>query len=500
MIESVPGIYAIRPELLLTFYAFFLLLLAGFPTTRRWVGVGWLAAFGCLLTLAVVASFPIQHGFAPFQAGGLIFFGNLIVLDSFGLFFKAVFLLAAFLSILISLRYLDIEGVQSAEYYSLIFFSVVGMMLMATGIDLITLFIGLELMSVSAYILVGYLRGNRKSNEAAMKYFLLGAFSTGVFVYGSSLLYAVVGTTNLLEISFRLPDHGDSPLILLALILLTVALGFKVAAVPFHSWAPDAYEGAPTAITAFISTASKAAAFAAFVRILGIAFWGVKSQWTPLLLVLSVASMTLGNVTALLQDNMKRMLAYSSIAHAGYVLLGLIAMSRPDDDMARLGMQSLILYLMIYTFINVGAFSLVVMLRRENLIGDRVIDFSGLQKRAPLAAFAMLVFMLSLAGIPATAGFIGKYYLFAAAMKAHYGWLAVVMVLNSVVSAWYYLRVVVMMYLKPPLDAVRYSASPGLVMATAVCLAFNLVVGLYPQPLLDFARRSLMALGGVRPG
>jgi NADH-quinone oxidoreductase subunit N len=491
--ELLPSLYAIRPEMLLTLYAFILLMMSVVPGIKKWVG--GLAAGGCVLTLGVVFSYHYQHGFAAFQDSSLLYFGNLIVLDNFGLFFKAVFLAGALLSILISIRYLDIEGIQSGEYYSLIFFSVVGMMIMASAADLITVFVGLELMAISIYILVGFLRGNRKSNEAAMKYFLLGAFSTGVFVYGVSLIYAVTGTTNLYEIGATVAAQGSpSRMLLLSMVLLTVALGFKVAAVPFHSWVPDAYEGAPTAVTAFISTASKAAAFVIFVRIYAVAFQGLRDQWTLLLSVMAVASMTLGNVTALLQDNMKRMLAYSSIAHAGYVLVGLVAMSRADVETQQWGQMSVILYLMVYTFINIGAFALVVMLRRENLAGDRVVDFSGLQQRSPMAAFSMLVFMLSLAGIPATAGFIGKYYLFSAAVKAHFGWLAVVMVLNSVVSAFYYLRVVVMMYLKEPADSVRYAVSPWLVAATGVCLAFNLVVGLRPQALLDFTRRSLMSL------
>ena len=495
MTDVASGLYAIRPELLLTFYAFFMLGLALVPSFKRWVGS--LAAFGCLLTLGVVFSYAYQQGFDALQRSDLLFFGNLLILDSFSLFFKAVFLISALLSILLSLRYLDIEGVQSGEYYSLVLFAVVGMMLMAASVDLLSIFIGIELMSISIYILVGYLRGNRKSNEAAMKYFLLGAFSSGVFVYATSLVYGVTGSTNLFQIAQWVQANGTgSRLLLLAMVLLTVALAFKVAAVPFHTWAPDAYEGAPTAVTAFISTASKAAAFVVFVRIYAVAFGGMRDQWFLLLAVLSVASMTLGNLAALLQDNMKRMLAYSSIAHAGYILLGLIAMSRRDHGAQDLGALALILYLMVYTFINIGAFSLVVMFRRENLVGDRVVDFSGLQQRSPWAAFAMLVFMLSLAGIPATAGFIGKYYLFAAAIRAHYGWLAVVMVLNSVVSAFYYLRVVVMMYLKAPTDSVRYATSPGLVLTTAVCLVFNLVVGLYPQPLLEFARRSILAMAG----
>ena len=495
MNDFASGLYLLRPELLLSFYGFFLLLMSAMPRFRaRWIGL--LAALGCLLTLLVVLSFPYQQGMAAFKGSNLFFFGNLMVLDGMAIFFKVVFLASAILSILISLRYLDIEGVQSGEYYSLICFAVVGMMIMASATDLLSIFVGLELMAISFYILVGYFRGNRKSNEAAMKYFLLGAFSTGVFVYGASVIYSVKGTTNLFDLGtrFQLSDT-TSPLFLLGMILLTVALGFKVAAVPFHAWAPDAYEGAPTAITAFLSTASKAAAFAAFVRIYAVGFGGMRHHWILLLAVLSVASMTLGNVSALLQDNMKRMLAYSSIAHAGYVLIGLIAMSRPEANISQFGQLALMFYLAVYTFINLGAFSMVVMLRRENLTGDRVVDFSGLQQRSPMAAFAMLVFMLSLAGIPATAGFIGKYYLFAAAMKANFAWLAVVMVLNSVVSAFYYLRVVWHMYQKPPVDSVRYAVSPGLVATVGICLGFNLLVGLYPEPLIELTRQSLMVLG-----
>ena len=277
MSDLAPGLYLLRPELLLTFYGFFLLLLAVVPTFRRWIGI--FAALGCLLTLGVVLSFPMQQGMEVFRASNLFFFGNLMVLDGIAIFFKVIFLAAAILSILVSLRYLDVEGVHSGEYYSLICFAVVGMMIMASGTDLLSIFVGLELMAVSFYILVGYLRTNRKSNEAAMKYFLLGAFSTGVFVYGASLIYAVKGTTNLymLASTFHSQDI-TSPLFLLGLILLAVALGFKVAAVPFHAWAPDAYEGAPTAITAFLSTGSKAAAFVAFVRIFAVGFAGMRDS------------------------------------------------------------------------------------------------------------------------------------------------------------------------------------------------------------------------------
>jgi NADH-quinone oxidoreductase subunit N len=260
-------------------------------------------------------------------------------------------------------------------------------------------------------------------------------------------------------------------------------------------WAPDAYEGAPTPITAFLSTASKAAAFAALLRIDMLAFARLGERWALLLAVLAVASMTIGNVAAIVQDNIKRMLAYSSIAHAGYALMGLIAVGLGMDLNTReWGVQAVILYLFIYTFVNLGAFTLVTMLRRQGVVGDQVADFAGLARRAPWAAFAMLVFMLSLAGIPATAGFIGKWYLFGAAIKADYTWLAVVAVLNSAVSLYYYARVVVMMYMREPADDAVFTPSFGQRFAMTACIVFTLAFGLYPQPLVEFARRSILSI------
>jgi NADH-quinone oxidoreductase subunit N len=272
-------------------------------------------------------------------------------------------------------------------------------------------------------------------------------------------------------------------------------MGFKIAAVPFHMWAPDVYEGAPTPITAFLSTASKAAAFVVLVRIFMLCFARLGDQWAVLLAILAVGSMTLGNIAAILQDNIKRMLAYSSVAHAGYALLGLIAAGVGDTlETREWGIQAVILYLFIYMFVNIGAFGLVTMLRREQVVGDRLADFAGLSRRAPLAAFAMLVFMLSLAGIPATAGFVGKWYLFGAVVRADYTWLAVVAVINSAISLYYYARVVVMMYMRDPGDQVRIAPSLGQRVAITACIAFTLVFGIYPEPILSFAKKSVLAL------
>jgi NADH-quinone oxidoreductase subunit N len=289
-------------------------------------------------------------------------------------------------------------------------------------------------------------------------------------------------------------EAGRQPYFLLGVILVTAGLAFKISAVPFHMWAPDAYQGAPTPITGFLSTASSAAGFVALMRIDVLAFARLGERWALLIALLAVASMTIGNVAAIVQDNIKRMLAYSSIAHAGYALMGLIAVGYGADLATReWGLQAAILYLLIYTFMNLGAFTLVTLLRRQGVVGDQVADFAGLSRRAPWAAFAMLVFMLSLAGIPATAGFIGKWYLFGAAIKADYAWIAVVAVLNSAVSLYYYARVVVMMYMREPADDTVLTPSFGQRFALGACIVFTLVFGLYPQPLVEFARRSIIA-------
>jgi NADH-quinone oxidoreductase subunit N len=372
------------------------------------------------------------------------------------------------------------------------------MMLAASALDLLTLYLGLELMTLCSYVLVGLTVERPASNEAALKYFLLGSFSTGILLYGISLVYAMTGTIFFeligLSRSTEALQPGGVPFFLLGVILVTVGLGFKIAAVPFHMWVPDAYEGAPTPVTAFLSTASKAAAFVVLLRVFMTAFSRLGERWALLLVLLAVGSMTLGNVAAIVQDNVKRMLAYSSIAHAGYALMGLIAAGLGSDAATRdWGLQAVILYLFIYTFVNVGAFALVAMLRRGSVIGDRIGDFAGLARRAPGPAFAMLVFMLSLAGIPATAGFIGKWYLFGAAVRVDYAWLAVVAVLNSAVSLYYYARVVVMMYMREPADDVPLEPSFGQRVAIAACIVFTLAFGIYPQPIVEFAKRSVLA-------
>jgi NADH-quinone oxidoreductase subunit N len=361
------------------------------------------------------------------------------------------------------------------------------MIVMADGIDLVTIFVGLETMAIAFYILTGYLKPSRRSNEAAVKYFLLGAFSLGILLYGMSLLYGLTGTTNLRDIA-RLVGTGEpGPLLRLAVIFVVAGVGFKIAAVPFHMWAPDVYEGAPTPITGFLSVGSKAASFAMLLRIFVEGLPSVSADWRLLFYVLAVVTMTVGNIAAITQSNLKRMLAYSSIAHAGYVLIGVVA-GTPR------GVSAMLIYLAIYAFMQLGAFAVLAMLRRADVVGDEMKDVSGLYFRNPAAAFAMLLFMLSLGGIPPTAGFMGKLWLFGAAIEAGYVWLAVIGVVNSAISLYYYIRVVVFMWIKEETIGSPVVTSPALALTLGAALAGTLILGVYPLPLFRFAEQSALAL------
>ena len=489
----------LSPELVLGLGAVLLLALS----LRSDGGGPWaqgLAILSCFVTLAAVLAYPMTFGLDALRSPELtVGFGGMFVLDSFSIFFKVLFLLAGILTLLVSGRWLERSGVGGGEYYALILFALLGMMLVASSGEFLTLFLSLETMALSFYPLVGYARDDRRGGEAALKYFLLGSLSSGILLYGISLVYAMTGTTNLgligMSRSAAALEAGQGPFFLLGVILITAGLGFKIAAAPFHMWAPDTYEGAPTPITLFLSTASKAAGFVALLRIFTMAFARIGDQWAILLILLAVASMTIGNLAALLQENVKRMLAYSSIAHAGYALMGLIAVGLGHDLGTReWGLVAVILYLAIYTFVNAGAFALVAALKRDGMAGERVADFAGLARRSPWAAFAMLVFMLSLAGIPATAGFIGKWYLFGSVVRADAAWIAVVAVLNSVVSLYFYVRVVVMMYMRPAEDDAPLLASPAQRVAIAACALVTLFLGVYPQPIVDIARRSILVI------
>jgi len=481
-----PGIatsdfYYILPELVITAGALLVLIAdVALPRERR-AALAWITLLVIGATLASLAPFTSTH---VEVAHGLL------AVDRFAIFFNIVFLIAAAITVLISIRYLAVEGASPGEYYFLILCATLGMMVMAGGIDLITIFIGLETMAVSFYILAGFIKPSQRSNEAAVKYFLLGAFSLGILLYGMSLMYGLSGTTNLRVMATSFEAMTGDPRLVLAVILIVAGVGFKIAAVPFHMWAPDVYEGAPTPITAFLSVGSKAASFAMLIRIFVEGLPAMSADWRLLFWVLAIVTMTVGNVAAVTQTNIKRMLAYSSIAHAGYVLIGIVAGTSR-------GITATLIYLMIYSFMQLGAFAVVVLLRRRDVAGDELKDFSGLAFRNPFAAFAMLLFMLSLGGIPPTAGFMGKFWLFGAAIDAHYYGLALVGVLNSAISLYYYIRIVVFMYLQKDAAGSEPTTSPALAVALAVAVAATLVLGVYPRLLFQVADASARTLGAA---
>jgi NADH-quinone oxidoreductase subunit N len=496
----------IAPELILTVCACVALVMEVVLPYRlsRWTG------YFALASAALAAASVVVLGLAVWPASPMTGFYGTVKVDGFAVVFKLIFLLAAALTVAISLRYLDVEGEQHGEYYSLVLFATVGMMFLASGYDLIVLYISLELMALTFYVLVGYTKRERQSNEAGMKYFLLGAFSSGILLYGMSLLFGVAGSTNLGEIAPAvaraaasagdLSGPGLRPMVLLAMIALAAGLFFKIAAVPFHMWAPDAYQGAPTSVTAFLSTGSKAASFALYARIFVEALGGMRVDWAPLLGIVAAVTIMVGNWAAVTQTNSKRLLAYSSVSNAGYLLLGVIAANS-------YGYTGLVVYIIVYTFMNVGAFGVIISLRRRGIIGDEVEDLSGLGQKAPGMALMMAVFMLSLGGLPVTGGFIGKLYLFwgvlargDAEKRNWYYWLLGWAALNTVVSFYYYVRFIRAMYIGDrEADARPLSLSAPLQTALVVCAVAVIFIGVYPQPLINAAAAVASSLGALAP-
>jgi NADH-quinone oxidoreductase subunit N len=478
---SVHDFYNILPELVLTGGALVVLVADVLLGRTRGTALA-------VITLAVIG--VTAASLVPFRDVHAVVGNGLLAIDRFSLFFKIVFLMAAAITVLMSVRYLEIEGASPGEYYFLILCATLGMMIMAGGIDLISIFIGLETMAVSFYILAGFMKPNQRSNEAAVKYFLLGAFSLGILLYGMSLMYGLSGTTNLRVMATIFASQPRDPRLVLAVILIVAGVGFKIAAVPFHMWAPDVYEGAPTPITAFLSVGSKAASFAMLLRLFIEGLPSMSADWQQLFWVLSVVTMTAGNIAAVTQTNIKRLLAYSSIAHAGYVLMGVVVGTSR-------GITAMLVYLFIYAFMQLGAFAVVVLLHRRDAIGDELKDFSGLSVRNPVAAFAMLLFMLSLGGIPPTAGFMGKFWLFGAAIDARYYWLAMIGVLNSAISLYYYVRIVVFMYIKRDVAGSEPTTNPALGLVLGLTIAATLVLGIYPRLLFVVAEASARSLGAA---
>lgn len=470
------NLQAIMPSLVLSGFGMALLLVSVFSERGKTTHVAWLS-----IAALVITGFISLNGWNNPQAG----FAGSVVLDNFATFFSMICLIAAALTILMSDDYLKREGYPVGEYYPLILFTTAGAMWMASGTDLMTIFLGLEVLSVSLYVLAGFFRGQAKSNEAGLKYFFLGAFSTGFLLYGVALLYGVTGTTKIAGIAEfvrAMPDATSNIMFIAGALLLLIGFLFKIAAAPFHMWTPDVYEGAPTPITAFMSAGPKAAAFAALIRVSVIGLEGVQADITAVFWVLAVLTMTVGNFVALSQKNVKRMLAYSSIAHAGYALVGLVAWNQ-------IGLTGIMFYMLVYTFMNMGAFAVLVLVGKRGEDNLTLEGLSGLGYKRPFMAIALTIFLFSLMGIPPTAGFVGKFYIFSGAVQAGYIWLAVLGVLNSAVSLYYYLRVIVYMYFKDPQEDFNWvSMNTATAVSIVIALAGVLILGVVPGPVMEMAK------------
>jgi NADH-quinone oxidoreductase subunit N len=410
--------------------------------------------------------------------------------DNFTIFINLVLCLIGVLTMLFSHEVVERENIPPGEYYALTLFAICGMMMMAAATDLLVIFIALEILSLAVYVLTGIRRASLAGSEAAFKYFILGAFSSAFFLYGIAFTFAVSGSTRLDQIDIALAAQSATEPVSIALLavgLLAVGFAFKISAVPFHMWTPDAYEGAPTIVTAFMSTAVKAAAFAAFVRVFLVPFEPLSAYWIPVLSWIAAATMILGTVVGVLQANVKRMLAYSSIAHAGYLLLGIIAASST-------GNAAILFYLLAYAVSNLGALAIVALLSTEQNPHDQVRDFAGLWTSRPGMAALMTVFLMSLGGIPLTAGFIGKYYIFSAAIQQGYYTLAIIGVLTSVIAVFFYLRIVVVMYMTEGAEPVRPPVPATAAVGLAIATIAVFYLGILPTQVLDLALASILTV------
>jgi NADH-quinone oxidoreductase subunit N len=472
----------ISPQIVLAVFGFLLLLLEAFlPKDKKGI-LPHLAWIGIALSFF----FSVNLFGSKFSA-----FNGMALADNFALFFSFIFLVSSFLVVLLSLSYLKREEEVRGDYYSLVLFATLGMMLMASSFDLIVIFLGLEIVSVSLYILSGFRKKDPKSNEASMKFFLMGSFATSFLIFGIALIYGNFGTTNLEKILFLAPFSGvfagASELLLYAGIgLLIVGFGFKIASVPFHMWMPDVFEGAPTPIAGFISAGPKAAGFAALLRIFLLAFSSIKPDWTLIFWIIAVLSMTTGNLLALWQTNLKRLLAYSSIAHAGYILIAFVSGSNS-------AISGVLFYLSAYILMNLGAFAVIISMGSKEKEGiDLYKEYAGAGVKNPFLGVFMAIFMLSLAGFPPTAGFFAKFYIFSSAIKSGYLGLVIIAVINSLISVYYYLRVIVYMFMRPAEVEVKPVSIPfslGLViLLTGIGI---LALGILPQELLNLAYNSI---------
>jgi len=475
----------ILPEIVLTLFGLVVMFVDPLlPENRNVKPLGIISLVGALSAVAA-SIYQMRY---PGPA-----FWNFVVVDNFSIFFHLLVTIAAALVIMASFEYLRVQEIRAGEYFGLILFGTVGMALMSSAVELVLIFIALEISSISTYILAGFRRRDAGSVESSLKYFLLGSFATAFFLYGIALMFGATGSTDIPQIATNLRLNGAPVMAYVAFALIFVGLGFKIASAPFHVWTPDVYEGAPSPVVAFMSTAPKMAVFAVLLRILFVTegptlLAGSHPVWFWWVWASAAVSMTLGNLGALVQTNVKRMLAYSAIAHAGYLLVAFAA--APEA-----GISAAMFYAASYTAMNLGAF--IVVSHFANA-GERYVtldDYTGLGRRSPLLAMTLTIFLISLIGIPATAGFFAKFYVFSAALKADLVWLTIIAVVNSAIGAYYYLRVIVVMYMRDPTQEIPVMRIPAGVTATLLCsVAAVIYLGILPGRVLEFATRSAQAL------
>jgi NADH-quinone oxidoreductase subunit N len=471
-------LWSLAPEVWLTALAVLMLLIDVFSGPGRKIGVAVVGLVGTglvLVPISTMLSWPPR----------VIFSGTLAV-DGFAVFFKIIVVIATALVILASVDYFRRGNRYEGEFYALLVFMAVGLNLMAASADLILLALAIEFVSLMSYVLAGYLKSNPKSSEAGVKYFLFGAAASAVMFFGFSILYGLTGSTNLYDIAGKLAQV-PSPALWLAVGMMLAGFGFKISMVPFHQWTPDVYEGAPTPVAAYLSVASKAAGFAALIRVLIVVINPQQLNWVLLIAILAALSMTLGNLMALPQRNLKRMLAYSSISHAGFILIGVAAYQ------GNFGTPGLLIYLFGYSFTQLGAFFIATLLGQQ-LGSDDIPAFAGIARRAPVPALLMAFFMLSLIGIPLTSVFIGKYFILSAAIDNGLLWLAVVAIINTVISAYYYVGVIRAMYIMPPASDAPLEEPAALQVALGLAGLGTIIIGVYPQPLIDLAKSAVLLL------
>ncbi len=478
---------AVLPQMILVATALIVLVMGVFKELAKAGFIGHVSLLGSVL--ALVSVFFTGSAGSPSSS-----FSGMVLTDRFSFFITLVVCMIIVLTILVSLNYQKFfENIKSGEYYALVLFAGAGMIFMAMAGNLILLFVALETMSISIYALTAFNKNQLKSGEAALKYFLLGAFGSAFLLYGFAFVYGTTGSLDIIKIANFIQTHPQIvqfKFLVAGLVLMTAGFGFKISMVPFHMWTPDAYEGAPTSITGFMATGVKAAAFATLIRAILVPLAPMQGSWITIMWVAAFLTMTVGNIIALAQDNVKRMLAYSSIAHAGYILLGFVA----GTSFAQAGM---LFYLMAYAFMNIGAFAVVALLCKKGEEFNSISDFSGLGFKYPALGFVMSVFLFSLAGIPPTGGFMGKFYIFTEALRSGYVWLVIAAGVNSVVSIYYYLRVVVVMYFQPQPSEnpiMLTAIAPEAVVALAATATAVLFMGIFPSYFWSLASNSVFSL------